>query len=102
MVEEPTFPSVKGSASSSTSLWARLHDLVGDLGEAAADEAEHADIFDQAVARRVPGDVGNAETEACHHHGVELEGAVAERSLGADRADQAADEGPLPSCRSRS
>ena len=29
-------------------------DLVRDLGEAAADEAEHADIFDETVARRVP------------------------------------------------
>ena len=68
-------------------------DLGGDLGEAAADEPEHADVFDEAVARRLPGDVGDAEAEPRHHHGVELEGAVAERGLGADRADQAADEG---------
>ncbi len=67
-------------------------DLVRDLGEAAADQPEHADIFDQAVARRLPRNVGDAEAEPRHHHLVELEGALAERRLRADRADQAADE----------
>ena len=58
-------------------------------------EAEHADIFHQAIARRLPGYVGDAEAEPRHHAAVELEGALAERGLRADRADQAADEHAL-------
>ena len=73
----------------------QVHDFVRHLGEAAADQPEHADIFDQAVARRLPGDVGDAETEARHDPLVELEGTLAERRLAADRADQAADEGAV-------
>ncbi len=68
-------------------------DLGGDLGEAAADQPEHARIFNEAIPRRLPGDIGDPQAEPRHHPLVELEGAIPQRCLSADRADQAADEG---------
>ena len=96
-------PSLKGSAELVDLVVGEVDDLVGDLAKAAADQTEQVGVVDEPVARRLPGDVGDAEAEPRHHLLVELERALAERRLGADRADQAADEGAsVPVCFSRS
>ena len=55
-------------------------------------ESEKAGDLADAVAHRVPGDVGLAEAELLHHRGLHLEAVGAERGERSDRAAEFADQ----------
>ena len=72
-------------------LHQELH-VHGNLAERAGEESEKAGDLADAVAHRVPGDVGLAEAELLHHRGLHLEAIGAERGQRSDRAAEFADQ----------
>src|SRR5262249_28459078 len=63
-----------------------------DLAERAGEQAEKAADLTDAVAYRVPGDLGLAELELGHQAFLHLEAVLAERRECADRACELADQ----------
>ena len=68
------------------------HDVGGDLGERAGDEAEEGDGLGEAVAGHVPGRSGAAEAQLVHQGVVHGEALVAERGQRAGGAGELADQ----------
>ena len=68
------------------------HDVDGDLGERAGDEAEEGDGLGHAVAGGVPGDGGLGEVQLAGEGGLHGEALVAERGERAGGAGELHDE----------
>src|SRR5207248_8003442 len=64
----------------------------GNLAERASEEAKKAADLADAVAHRVPGDLGLAKLELGHQAFLHLEAVLAERSKRAHRARELADQ----------
>src|SRR5260221_14096396 len=66
--------------------------IEGNLAAAAGDEAEETPDFRNAIAHRMPSDLGLSEAKLLHQGGLDFEAAIAERCQRPGGAAELADQ----------